>query len=72
MLHKVHSSLTGGHAGVNPTYMRLSTNFFWEEMRKYLKDFVSCCLVFQKTKYSTEETYKLLQPIEIPSNVWRT
>lgn len=60
-----------GHAGVIKTLKRLSAIFYWQHMRKEIKDFVSRCLVCQQTKYSTSKLSGLLQPLPIPSNFWK-
>lgn len=39
-------------------------------MRKDVKEFVDNCYVCQIIKYSTKRRYGLLQPTEIPDQVW--
>ena len=44
--------------------------FFWEGMKKDVKEFVGQCFVCQTIKYSTEKPYGLLQPTELLKRVW--
>ena len=60
LLKEFHKTLTRGHAGIQRTYIRLVANFFWEGMKKDVKDFVGQCFVCQTIKYSTEKPYRLL------------
>lgn len=46
MLKEFHESPVGGHAGVQRTYIRLSTNFYWPGMKKDVQEFVGQCLIF--------------------------
>ncbi|PNX73902.1 transposon Ty3 gag-pol polyprotein, partial [Trifolium pratense] len=70
LLKEFHETPVGGHAGVIKTLKRLSANFYWQHMRKEIKDFVARCFICQQTKYSTSKPSGLLQPLPIPSNVW--
>lgn len=70
LLYEFHSSRIGGHAGVDRTFLRLGANFFWQGMRKDVKEFVRSCVVCQTVKYSTTAPYGLLQPSPIPEWVW--
>lgn len=59
-----------GHTGITRTLLRLSSNFYWPQMRKDVANFVAACLTCQQTKYSTQAPAGLLQPLPIPSQVW--
>ena len=70
VLQEFHESPTGGHAGVERKYICLRANFFWDRMRKEVKDFVDRCVTCQTIKYSTTSPNVLLQPLEIPERIW--
>ena len=70
MLREFHATPTDGHVGAKRTFIRLSANFYWEGMRKEVKDFVDRCVTCQTIKYSTTAPNGLLHPLEIPSRVW--
>ncbi|XP_042032481.1 uncharacterized protein LOC121779227 [Salvia splendens] len=70
LLHEYHASPTAGHPGVDRTFKRLATGFYWKGMRKEVKNFVNACYECQTTKYSTQKPAGLLQPLPIPSRVW--
>ncbi|OMO55704.1 reverse transcriptase [Corchorus capsularis] len=71
LLHEFHSTLTGGHAGISRTLVRLSASFWWNNMRKSVKEFVSTCKVCQEVKYLTSKPQGLLEPLPIPSQAWQ-
>lgn len=52
------------------TLKRLSTNFYWDTMRKDIKEFIDECIVCQQTKYSTSKPSGLLQSLPIAYNIW--
>lgn len=56
--------------GMNKTLKRLSANFYWSNMAKDVRSFISQCRVCQQTKYSTKRPGGLLVPLPIPSHVW--
>ncbi|MCH87860.1 Ty3/gypsy retrotransposon protein, partial [Trifolium medium] len=70
LLKEFHDTLVGGHAGVVKTLKRLSANFFWDNMRQEVQNFVRQCTVCQATKYDIRKPNGLLQPLTIPSQVW--
>nr|KYP42009.1 Retrotransposable element Tf2 [Cajanus cajan] len=55
---------------MNKTLKRLSANFYWSNMAKDVRSFISQCRVCQQTKYSTKRLGGLLVPLPIPSHVW--
>ncbi|KAJ1704458.1 hypothetical protein LUZ63_004237 [Rhynchospora breviuscula] len=70
LLSDYHSSLLGGHSGVQRTFQRLTTHFMWNGMHKYVETFVQACDVCQKCKPTNHSPYGLLQPIAIPDELW--
>lgn len=40
LLHEFHNSKVGGHSGVLRTYSRLAQSFFWEAMKKDVRQHV--------------------------------
>lgn len=65
-----HNSPEGGHGGIQKTYMRISTTFYWQNMRKDIAEFVRQCAICQQVKTLNVSPYGLLQPLEIPHHIW--
>ncbi|KAM1133241.1 hypothetical protein ACFX19_043220 [Malus domestica] len=59
-----------GHEGFLKTYKQISRSFYWEGMKKYIKDMVSSCSICQQNKYETISPPGLLQPLPIPTKIW--
>nr|GEZ30571.1 hypothetical protein [Tanacetum cinerariifolium] len=51
------------HGGIKKMLVGLSALFYWNGMQKSVEDFERNCLVCQQTKYSTQATEWLLQPL---------
>lgn len=69
LLYEHHSTPMAGHPGVDCTYRRLASSFYWPGMRRDVKQFVATCFDCQTTKYSTQKPAGLLQPLPIPFQV---
>ena len=65
-----HSSPTGGHTGSHKTHSRLKKEFFWHGMRKHIRQFIKECEICQRHKSNNLKPAGLLQPLQIPSQVW--
>ncbi|VFQ88466.1 unnamed protein product [Cuscuta campestris] len=65
LLTEYHSSPMAGHQGVERTFRRLVTTFYWPAMRADVRRFVAACLACQTTKYSTP-LYGRLPPSLFP------
>lgn len=70
LLHEFYSIPSAGHCGNKRILVRLSSNFYWKNMRKDMENFISKCLVCQQTKYMTQPATGLLQPLSTPKEVW--
>ena len=70
VLHLVHDSPLGGHAGFLKSYHRLKQDFFWHGMKSDLKLHIKECDVCQQMKSETCHLARLLQPLPIPDKPW--
>ncbi|KAK4283600.1 hypothetical protein QN277_000533 [Acacia crassicarpa] len=72
ILEWLHSSYLGGHSGINATYQRVKTLFWWRHMYDEIKDFIKHCDVCARCKYETVAYLGLLQPLPVPNRVWES
>lgn len=56
--------------GLAKSLHRLQQNFYWANMRKEVKQFISQCHICQQIKYKTKKPAGLLQPLPLPSAIW--
>jgi hypothetical protein len=71
LLQEYHSSPIGGHSGFFRTYKKLGALVYWESMKKDIQQFVASCEICQQNKYQTLSPAGLLQPLPIPTQVWK-
>jgi hypothetical protein len=67
VLQIAHSA---GHEGIQKTLQRLRQDFGVEHDSSLVRDFVRSCLVCQRNKTEALHPAGLLQPLEVPSQVW--
>lgn len=70
VLQEYHSSSIGGHAGVARTLARITSHFYWPNMKNDIKQFVQNCSIYQQAKSVNTLPAGLLQPLPIPNEVW--
>lgn len=70
ILTEFHSSPLGGHSGIAQTMACVASMFFWPDMAKDIKSFVSSCLLCQQAKASTTLPAGLLQSLPVPTQIW--
>lgn len=70
IMKELYDSKEGGHSRFFRTLERLRLRFFWKGMRNDVQDFVSHCRTCQQVKLPTAKPMGLLQPLDIPSNIW--
>lgn len=66
-----HSSVIGGHSGVQATYQRVRKLFAWQGLKKSVEEFVQQCTIYQQAKHEHCSYPGLLQPLQIPSGAWQ-
>jgi transposase InsO family protein len=72
ILGEVHDSKLAGHLGVEKTYKLLQKHFYWPNIYRDVKKYVTTCLICQRIKSENKKKKGLLQPIEIPLRRWHT
>ncbi|GJY43080.1 putative mitochondrial protein [Tanacetum coccineum] len=70
LLRYYHNEPIRGHSGVEATYKRLKTLFYWKGMKKSVKEHVRVCTIFQSHKPDLAPYPGLLQPLPIPTKIW--
>jgi hypothetical protein len=60
-----------GHEGVQKTLHRLRTSFFTPGDNRLVRDFIRSCVVCQRNKTGHLHPVGLLQPLAVPTGVWR-
>lgn len=55
-----HDAPAGGHSGIDNTYRRLTTLFWWKETREEVQNYVKTCDICQRHKYDNALYPRLL------------
>ena len=55
ILSLAHESPMAGHLGVNKTYFRILTHFYWPHLRKDVSEFCKCCDICQRVGKPTRQ-----------------
>ena len=65
-----HDSKVVGHFGQEKTIELVTSNFYWEKLTDWIKNYVRSCDECQHNKSPTHAKYGLLQPLEVPYAAW--
>lgn len=65
-----HESPSAGHSGIDNTYRRVSSLFYWKTLKEDVTIFVKNCSIRQKNKYDASAYPGLVQPLKITSTAW--
>jgi hypothetical protein len=63
-------ALTAGHGGIQKTLHRLRADFFVLKDKALVRDWVRACTACQQNKTVALHPSGLLQPLDVPSQVW--
>ena len=58
------------HEGFVKTFQRIKANFYWQKMRKNIKEYIRQCDTCQRHKTEQVTPASLLQPLLIPDQIW--
>ncbi|MCO5548013.1 hypothetical protein L7F22_001469 [Adiantum nelumboides] len=72
VMFESHAPPYAGHRGIQTTMKAIETYFYWPTMKGDIQDYVSKCVVCQKTKYDRGKQPGLLQPLPIPDSLWES
>ena len=61
---------SAGHEGIQKTLHRLRADFYMPHDRALVQDWVRTCTTCQQNKTLAQQPGGLLQPLEVPSQVW--
>ena len=71
VISALHNSSLGGHSGQNACLQRIKTVFYWPGMKQDVVEWIRTCEVCQKYKSEHNSYPGLLQPLPIPTAVWK-
>ncbi|MCO5581409.1 hypothetical protein L7F22_035293 [Adiantum nelumboides] len=72
VMYESHAPPYAGHRGIQSTLRAIETYFYWPTMKRDIPDYVSKCVVYQKTKFDRGKQSGLLQPLPIPDSPWES
>lgn len=70
ILEAIHNTSIGGHSGIQASYKKAKTLFYWPGMRQDFQDFINACEVCRKCKTESVPYPGLLQPLGVPDKPW--
>ena len=71
ILHKRHNLPTAGHFGVAETVELIQRDYYWKNLRAFVKKYIKGCDTCNRAKSNRHLPYGPLKPLEIPSERWR-
>ncbi len=71
VLREVHDSASGGHFGVDRTFLRAAQDFYWPRMRQDVVQYVASCHACQCGKQYTARSSGIPTPVERPDGRWQ-
>jgi hypothetical protein len=72
LLHKYHSSPSGGDFSIIKCYAYLKQSYFLLDMLKYVKILIKSCLICQQNKVEQKRPVGLLQSLLILNKTWES
>ncbi|MBW0537886.1 hypothetical protein O181_077601 [Austropuccinia psidii MF-1] len=72
ILQKHHDSLLAGHPGEEKTLKLIQRDFYWAGMNQIIKEYVSSCQQYSRSKNIHQKKFALLMPLQIPSGPWNS
>ena len=70
VLQSRHDFPAAGHFGFNKTMELISRDFWWPQMWKSVKEYVTTCDICSRSKIPRHRPYGLLHPLPVPEKPW--
>ena len=70
IISEAHSLLA--HLGVNKTLNYLRDHVWWKSMMSDTKVYCETCITCKRSKPGNQKPYRLLNPLEVPSEPWES
>ena len=70
MIKLIHVSPFGGNSGIEVTYKKLTSWFYWKGMKKAVRNWVRASEICQRCKPVLQSPVGTLQPLPIPRAIW--
>ena len=71
ILHLFHDDPMAGHFGPVRTLELIERKFYWEQIRKDVRDHCKSCHIWQMSKPRRHQKYSSLESLPIPSRLWQ-
>ena len=72
ILHSRHDALIAGHPGRTRTLAFVQRDYSWPGIQTYVRRYVQACDTCARIKTPRHKPYGLLQPLEIPTQPWKS
>jgi hypothetical protein len=72
ILQICHDDKTAGHVGTTKTIDLVTRRFYWKNLHREVKEYVTSCVKCQMNKPSNQSQLGLLNPIQTPDQRWHT
>ena len=71
IMYECHDAPTGGHRGIEKTYLTVSRDFYWPRQYQFVRKYIRACEVCQRVKPSPSSRAPL-QPLPVPTECWQS
>lgn len=71
LIRTLHYSALGGHYGQSACLQRCKLIFFWPHMKNDVVNLIKSCEICQRNKVEHVQYPGLLQPLEVPTQLWK-
>ena len=71
ILHELHDAPSSGHLGREKTFLRVSEEFWWPHLYRWVANYIRSCEQCQRIKPAPSSSAPL-KPLPIPTNCWKS
>ena len=68
---QAHDAKVAGHFGQDKTLELLTRNYYWPNLKEWVKTCVRICDVCQRNNTTRHKKYGLLQSLDVPYRAWQ-